>query len=222
MRSAPPGPPAADRSDLTARARVRDAAVGLFGRSGFNVSVRAIADAAGVSPGLILHHFGSKQGLREACDDYVLRRIRDYKEQAVRPASADQLLLTMASVEESAPLVGYALQSLLAGGDLARSFIDHFAADAEEWIAEGVRAGTILPSLDEKARARYLTVQGFGALLLDLTLNPPEDPSDFAGAMRGYLDRMGLPSTELFTQGLLTDRSMLDAYLMYVGDPPKA
>lgn len=222
MRSAPPGPPAADRSDLTARARVRDAAVGLFGRSGFNVSVRAIADAAGVSPGLILHHFGSKQGLREACDDYVLRRIRDYKEQAVRPASADQLLLTMASVEESAPLVGYALQSLLAGGDLARSFIDHFAADAEEWIAEGVRAGTILPSLDEKARARYLTVQGFGALLLDLTLNPPEDPSDFAGAMRGYLDRMGLPSTELFTQGLLADRSMLDAYLMYVGDPPKA
>lgn len=222
MRSAPPGPPAADRSDLTARARVRDAAVGLFGRSGFNVSVRAIADAAGVSPGLILHHFGSKQGLREACDDYVLRRIRDYKEQAVRPASADQLLLTMASVEESAPLVGYALQSLLAGGDLARSFIDHFAADAEEWIAEGVRAGTILPSLDEKARARYLTVQGFGALLLDLTLNPPEDPSDFASAMRGYLDRMGLPSTELFTQGLLADRSMLDAYLMYVGDPPKA
>lgn len=222
MRSAPPGPPAADRSDLTARARVRDAAVGLFGRSGFNVSVRAIADAAGVSPGLILHHFGSKQGLREACDDYVLCRIRDYKEQAVRPASADQLLLTMASVEESAPLVGYALQSLLAGGDLARSFIDHFAADAEEWIAEGVRAGTILPSLDEKARARYLTVQGFGALLLDLTLNPPEDPSDFAGAMRGYLDRMGLPSTELFTQGLLADRSMLDAYLMYVGDPPKA
>ncbi|KRF08900.1 TetR family transcriptional regulator [Arthrobacter sp. Soil782] len=222
MRSATPGPAAADRSDLTARARVRDAAVGLFGRSGFNVSVRAIADAAGVSPGLILHHFGSKQGLREACDDYVLRRIRDYKEQAVRPASADQLLLTMASVEESAPLVGYALQSLLAGGDLARSFIDHFAADAEEWIAEGVRAGTILPSLDEKARARYLTVQGFGALLLDLTLNPPEDPSDFAGAMRGYLDRMGLPSTELFTQGLLTDRSMLDAYLMYVGDPPKA
>lgn len=211
----------ADRSDFTARARVRDAAVELFGRSGFNVSVRTIADAAGVSPGLILHHFGSKQGLRETCDDYVLQKVREYKEHAVRPASADELLLAMASVEESAPLVGYALQSLQAGGDLARSFIDHFAADAEEWIAEGVQAGTILPSLDEKARARYLTVQGFGALLLDLTLNPPEDPSDLAGIMRGYLARMGLPSTELFTQGLLADRSMLDAYLLYVVDPPQ-
>ncbi|WP_299168779.1 TetR/AcrR family transcriptional regulator [uncultured Arthrobacter sp.] len=221
MRSVAMDAADADRSDFTARARVRDAAVELFGRSGFNVSVRTIADAAGVSPGLILHHFGSKQGLREACDDYVLQRIREYKERAVRPASANELLLAMASVDESAPLVGYALQSLQAGGDLARSFIDHFAADAEEWIAEGVKAGTILPSLDEKARARYLTVQGFGALLLDLTLNPPEDPSDIAGAMRGYLARMGLPSTELFTQGLLADRSMLDAYLLYVVDPPQ-
>lgn len=221
MRSASKEAAGTDRSDFTARARVRDAAVELFGRSGFNVSVRTIADAAGVSPGLILHHFGSKQGLRESCDEYVLQRIRGYKEQAVRPASADQLLLTMASVEETAPLVGYALQSLQAGGDLARSFIDHFVADAEEWIAQGVKAGTVLPSLDEKARARYLTVQGFGALLLDLNLNPPADPSDFAGAMRGYLARMGLPSTELFTQGLLADRSMLDAYLMYVVDPPK-
>lgn len=209
------------RSDLTARARVRDAAVDLFGRSGFDVSVRAIAEAAAVSPGLVLHHFGSKQGLREACDEYVLQRIREQKEQGVRTTSADQLLLAMASVEESAPLVGYALRSLQAGGELARSFIDHFVEDAEKWIAEGVAAGTILPSRDEKARARYLTVQGFGTLLLDLTLNPPADPTDFAAAMRDYLARSGLPSMELFTQGFLADRSMLDAYLMYVPDPPQ-
>lgn len=223
MRSATEKTAPQQRSDdYTARARVRDTAINLFGRSGFGVGVRAIAEAAGVSPGLILHHFGSKDGLREVCDDYVLQRIREYKEQSVQPASADQLLLAMASVEESAPFVGYALRSMQAGGDLARSFIDHFAADAEQWIAEGVKAGTILPSLDEKARARYLTIQGFGALLLDLTLNPPADPSDFAGAMREYLARMGLPSMELFTQGLLADRSMLDSYLMYVVDPPEA
>lgn len=206
--------------DLTARARVRDVAVVLFGQQGFRVSVRAIADAAGVSPALILHHFGSKDGLRQACDDYVLDRIKDLKKQFVQPTPANQLLLSMASVEESAPLVAYALQSLQAGGELARSFIDHFTADTKQWIAEGVAAGTIRPSLDEKARARYLTVQGFGALLLDLTLNPPADPTDLAGAMQGYLERMGLPTVELFAQGLMADRSMLDAYLMYVVDPP--
>ena len=50
--------------DLTARARIRDAAIECFARQGFAVSVRAIAAHAGVSPGLVIHHFGSKAGLR--------------------------------------------------------------------------------------------------------------------------------------------------------------
>ncbi len=220
MRSASMKSDAEDQGDLTARARVRDAAIDLFGRHGFNTSVRAIATEAGVSPGLILHHFTSKEGLRQACDEHVLRMIRGYKEMGIQPGSAEQMLMAMASLEQTAPLVGYALRSLQSGGDLAKSFIDHFVADAEEWIADGVAAGTILPSHDEKARARFVTVQGFGALMLDLALNPPEDPSDFSEIMRGYIDRMGLPTAELYTQGLMADRSMLDAYLMYVTDPP--
>lgn len=220
MRSVSRKPGTGDQVDLTARARVRGAAIDLFGRHGFGTSVRAIATEAGVSPGLILHHFTSKEGLRQACDEHVLRMIREYKEKGIQSGSVEQMLMAMASLEETAPLVGYALRSLQSGGDLAKSFIDHFVADAEVWIADGVSAGTILPSRDEKARARYLTVQGFGALMLDLALNPPEDPSDFSGIMGGYIDRMGLPTAELFTEGLMTDRSMLDAYLMYVTDPP--
>ena len=38
--------------------------------------MRAIAEAAGVSPALIIHHFGSKEGLRKACDDYIAAEIR--------------------------------------------------------------------------------------------------------------------------------------------------
>ncbi len=59
--------------DLTTRARIRDAAVLRFGREGFGASVRTVAADAGVSPGLVIHHFGSKDGLRAACDEYVLR-----------------------------------------------------------------------------------------------------------------------------------------------------
>ncbi|MFD2352948.1 helix-turn-helix domain-containing protein [Nonomuraea ferruginea] len=33
--------------------------------------MKAVADAAGVSVGLVQHHFGSKEGLREACDAHV-------------------------------------------------------------------------------------------------------------------------------------------------------
>ncbi len=209
-----------NRGDLSTRARVRDTAIDLFGRHGFRTSVRAIAEAAGVSPGLILHHFDSKEGLRQSCDEHVLGKIREQKEHGVTRGSVHQMLSAMAAVEESAPLVGYALRSLQSGGKLAKSFIDHFVTDAEEWITDGVAAGTIIPSRDEKARARFLTIQGFGALMLDAALNPPDDPSDFAAVLHGYIQRNGLPTAEVYTEGLMKDRAMLDAYLMYVTDPP--
>ena len=59
--------------DRTARAVIRDEALRLFAARGPDaVTVRQIAAAAGVSPGLVLHHFGSKAGLREAVDQHVL------------------------------------------------------------------------------------------------------------------------------------------------------
>ena len=47
--------------DLTARARIRDAALVLFAERGTNsTTVRDIAKAAGVSGGLLRHHFGQR------------------------------------------------------------------------------------------------------------------------------------------------------------------
>lgn len=206
--------------ELTARARIRAAAVLAFARHGFGVGLRTIADEAGVSAALILHHFGSKAGLQAECDAYVLADIRERKEKLTVQGSTSEILLALASMDEAAPLVGYALRSLQAGGDTARAFVDHFAADAEAYLRAGVAAGTVEPSVDEAARARYLTLQGFGTLLLDLRLNPPRDPADLVEVLHGHFDRIGLPAVELFSQGLMTDRRMLDAYLLYVGDPP--
>jgi AcrR family transcriptional regulator len=208
-------------SDLTARARIREAAVLRYAREGFGVGLRAIADDAGVSAALILHHFGSKDGLRADCDAYVLATIKESKERALVSGGTHDLLMQLASMDEYAPLVGYALRSLQAGGELARAFVEHFVADAEGYISAAVATGTMRPCRDEKARARYLTVQGLGTLLLDVTLNPPSDPTDVVAMLHGYRDRMMLPTVELFTHGLMTDNTMLDAYLLYVGDPPQ-
>ncbi len=63
-------------SDLTGRARLREAALRLFAERGFEAtSARAVAAAAGLSPALVIHHFGSKEGLRAAVDEEVLGRI---------------------------------------------------------------------------------------------------------------------------------------------------
>src|SRR4051794_30116737 len=59
--------------DRTARAIIRDEALRLFAERGPDrVRLREIAAAAGVSPGLVLHHYGSLDGLRGAVDDHVL------------------------------------------------------------------------------------------------------------------------------------------------------
>lgn len=66
----------ASPSDLTGRARLRDAALRLFAQRGFAAtSARAVAAEAGLSPALVMHHFGSKEGLRAAVDEQVLARL---------------------------------------------------------------------------------------------------------------------------------------------------
>ena len=59
--------------DLTAYARIRNAALELFAtRGSAGTTIRDVARAAGVSPGLVQHHFGTKAGLRKAVDEFVL------------------------------------------------------------------------------------------------------------------------------------------------------
>lgn len=66
------------KSDLTGRARLREAALELFAEHGFEAtSTRAVAARAGLSPALVTRHFGSKQGLRAAVDEHVLARITE-------------------------------------------------------------------------------------------------------------------------------------------------
>ena len=40
-----------------------------------------IARTAGVSPGLLRHHYGSKDALRQACDEYVFEMLHRINEQ---------------------------------------------------------------------------------------------------------------------------------------------
>src|SRR3954464_14580722 len=140
--------PAPDDAGLTAPARTRDAAIRRFGADGFGASVRAIAADAGVSPGLVNHHFGSKDGLRAACDEHVLRMIREAETEAFTQSSPGELLAQLAVLDEFAPLVGYLVQALLAGGDLAATLLDRMTKDAEVYLADAVAAGTMKPSRD--------------------------------------------------------------------------
>src|SRR5690606_37917648 len=69
--------------ELAARARILQAAIRRFAADGMSAPLRAIAADAGVSAGLIIHHFGSADRLREACDEHVLAVTRHNKESVV-------------------------------------------------------------------------------------------------------------------------------------------
>lgn len=196
--------------DLTAAARIRDAAIELFGRDGFGVSVRAIATTAGVSPGLVIHHFGSKDGLRKACDDYVAEAVYASKSASIQTSDPATWLAQMAEIEEYAPLMAYLVRSLQSGGELAKKLWRNMIDNVERYMQEGVEAGTVKPSADPRARARFLAMANGGSFLLYLQLH---DSSDLRVVLRDYSEDMVLPALELYTNGLMAQPTMYEAFL---------
>lgn len=197
--------------DLTAAARIRDAAIEQFGQHGFGVGLRTIAEAAEVSAALVIHHFGSKDGLRKACDDYVAEEIRSEKSTAMQSRDPATWLGQLAQVESYAPLMAYLVRSMQSGGELAMTLWQKMIDNAEDYLEKGVRAGTVKPSRDPQARAKYLAITGGGGFLLYLQMHAT--PTDLRAVLRDYTRDMVLPALEVYTDGLLTDRSMYEAFL---------
>ncbi len=197
--------------DLTAAARIRGAAIKQFGERGFGVGLRAIAEAAGVSAALVIHHFGSKDGLRKACDDYVAEEIRSTKSETMRSSDPATWFAAMAEIEEYAPLMAYLVRSMQSGGELANTLWRKMIDNAEDYLDEGVRTGILKSSRDPAARAKYLAITGGGGFLLYLQMH--ETPTDLRAVLRDYARDMVLPALELYTEGLMTDRTMYDAFL---------
>ncbi|MFR9753525.1 TetR family transcriptional regulator [Nocardia sp. 004] len=201
--------------DLTTAARIRDTAIELFGEHGFQVGIRKIAAAAGVSPGLVNHHFGSKDGLRAACDARVLHLIRDEKIKALTASSvAMNMLDALAEIDSYAPLFAYMMRSLQAGGPMAESLLEDMISDTAEYLRQGVEAGNVKPSRDPVARARYLVMLNVGATLLSMQMRLHRgEEIDYRKALRELSNEITLPALELYTQGLLTDPTILDTFI---------
>ncbi|MGI5502329.1 TetR/AcrR family transcriptional regulator [Lentzea sp. CA-135723] len=187
------------RSDLTARARIRDAALARFGADGIaGTSVRAIAADAGVSAALVVHHFGSKEGLRQECDEHVLAGMR-----SAEGAELGDLL------RAATPVRRYLARALLDGSESASALFDEIVTRTEKWLADGEVEGWVRPTEDSRARA----VTYVSWLLAPLVLGEQVgrllggDPAETATAVRGA--RAGL---EMLTHGLFADDRWLSEF----------
>jgi len=196
-----------------AEERILRAALQRFAVDGLSAPLRAVAQDAGVSAGLIIHHYGSREQLLAACDRRALEVTRESKLE-VMTGDAGAMLAQLAEVDRYAPVVGFVLRRLQAGGSMAQQLVEGFVADAAVYLAEGVDSGLIAPSRDPSARARVITELALGALLLHLPgQHDPLDLDDLPAWLRSHYERLMLPMLELYTTPLLTDSSLLDAYL---------
>src|SRR5262252_1681214 len=98
-------------------------------------TIRDIAKAAGVSGGLVRHHFGSKDGLRAACDSYALDQLMQIKEQAVDGQLANAGFMSAAHPTVLL-LYRYLARSLVDGSPAAAAMFDEMVELAEAWLAE--------------------------------------------------------------------------------------
>lgn len=152
--------------DRTTPARLRDACIELVAEAGAKAATaRAVADRAGVSLGLIRHHFGSMGKLLHAADRHVADLVRARKEEAIaRGAGFDALGAVRATGSDH--IMGYLAMRLGDDADGINDLVDVMIADAEGYIRSSVDAGLMTPSADEHARAAMLTLYALGSLAL--------------------------------------------------------
>jgi AcrR family transcriptional regulator len=198
--------------DLTTTARIRDAAIAFFGEHGFSrTTIRQIAAKAGVSPALVIHHFGSKDGLREACDSFITQLIdREVELAATQLAPADMLAL-IARRPDYIFIAPYLVKALIEGGEFADRLFVRLVDDMQTYLKAAVEAGVARPTEgDERTRAEMVTLLKLGFLVFPQYVVPRSTPPE--SMLERAADRMGLAALELFTHGFYTNSGYLDAY----------
>lgn len=177
--------------DRNTAAVIRDAAMDLFGRRGAgDVTIREVARAAGVSPGLVMHHFGSKDGLKDAVDRRVTSlfdRMLAALEWVGEAGGGASLAESMADELERQPgLSLYLRRLLLDGGATGAALFDRLLEVSRLQMRALGEAGIVRPAGDEEARTAFLLTNDLAVILLrdQLTRAIGADPLSREGLQR--------------------------------------
>jgi AcrR family transcriptional regulator len=117
--------------------RILDAAARVFVATGYErTTIRAVASAAGVDPGLVMHYFGSKQELfRRVIDAAPLPEVSGAPEQAT-----EQILATLADRLANAPVASLTILRSMLTNPEAASVLSAGTARYQAQIAQAIDA----------------------------------------------------------------------------------
>jgi len=160
-----------DPADLSAAAAIRISALGLFAERGYaDVTIRQIAAAAGVSPALVIHHYGSKEKLREVLDErvaaFVETLLADLERVPGEGGAASVAALFADRLEREPAMAGY-IRRLLSDGSAAGAVLFgrlYRATQAGMRVLE--RAGVVRTGQDQAIRDAFLLCNDLAVVLL--------------------------------------------------------
>lgn len=162
------GVTAEDRSSIE---RIRTAALQTFGTYGTSsTSLRTVAEAAGVSVGLVQHHFTNKAGLVKAVDDHVMAVVVETISQPLAPPPADSLdemgSRVTRIVAEHPDVVDYVGRALIDGSPLGTTIFDTLTAfGIARWNQRSER-GETRPEVDVTWGALNSLVLALGTMIM--------------------------------------------------------
>lgn len=200
-------------SDLTAVARIRNAALERFARDGVaGTTIRDVAKAAGVSPGLVQHHYKTKADLEQAVNQYVLQvavEASEGVEEATAGATTEELFLTMGErimefVRDHRSAMLYVIRSAANGEKAGLDIFDAFLALVNRHVERLAEKGTLRDDVDRLWLGLQVVILDLGTVLLEPAIDrhlpaPLLEPEQ--------LDRWRKACTELLRQGFVKNDS---------------
>ena len=137
-------------------ARILDAATQIFFAAGYErTTIRAVASAAGVDAGLVMHYFGSKQELfRQVIDAAPIPEVSGAPGQA-----AEQLLATLADRLANEPVASLTILRSMLTNTEAASAMSVALARYETQIAQAI------PADDASLRASIISALILGVMV---------------------------------------------------------
>ncbi len=152
--------------DAPGREAIIHAAVDLVGRGGPDgTTVRAVAERADVSAALVIHHFGSKAGLIEACDAHVrvtISAAADAITEDPRGGGVQALL----GHTDLGPALAYVARSLQSGGEVGRWWFAELLEVTDRMLPALVESGVARRPDDPEMTALLLMAMEVGLLLM--------------------------------------------------------
>lgn len=159
------------RDERSTIERIRHAALNSFAANGASAtSLRSVASAAGVSLGLVQHHFATKAGLVSAVDDYVMSIVVEVVAQPVsrppRDSVADMGSRVTTLLREYPEVVRYLGRALVDGSQLGVTVWDTLAELGTARWAQRKETGEARDDIDVTWAALNSLVLALGTFIV--------------------------------------------------------